>query len=138
MFAIIETNGASHIAIHVPHDGADKTLPALAAMLENNAVFIRKSWPELSVAKPNMSIILGDKFSAEDTETAELVISANGGVIGDDFVIASPDVFVSNKKAIDRKDAEISRLNKELSHTKAQLDMLRETVAAVGRDSDQD
>ena len=138
MFAIIETNGASHIAIHVPHDGADKTLPALAAMLENNAVFIRKSWRELSVAKPNMSIILGDEFSAEDTETAELVISANGGVIGDDFVIASPDVFVSNKKAIDRKDAEISRLNKELSHTKAQLDMLRETVAAVGRDSDQD
>ncbi|MFM1799063.1 MAG: hypothetical protein RLZZ117_1341, partial [Cyanobacteriota bacterium] len=34
MFALIETNGATHIAIHIPHDGADKSIPALVGMLE--------------------------------------------------------------------------------------------------------
>ena len=37
MFAVIETNGATHIAINIPMEGADRSLPALAAMLENEA-----------------------------------------------------------------------------------------------------
>lgn len=44
MFAVIETNGATHIAIHVPHQGAEKSLPALARMLEENATFIRTGY----------------------------------------------------------------------------------------------
>jgi len=44
MFAQIQTNGATHIIIHIPHEGSEKSLPQLAAMLEQNAVFIQDGY----------------------------------------------------------------------------------------------
>lgn len=100
MFALIETNGATHIAIHVPHQGAEKTLPALAAMLEQNATFICKGWRELSTRKPTMSIVLGDRIKVEDSEEGELIVAESGAVIGDDFEHATPELFLANKKQL--------------------------------------
>ncbi|AZS78774.1 hypothetical protein ELS24_10155 [Achromobacter spanius] len=122
MFAVIETKNATHIAIHIPHEGSDKSLPALAAMLENNATFINKGWREIGVVKPEMSIILGDKFDAESDDAGELLIKASSAVVSDDFVIAAPEVFVSNKKAIAKKQEEIDRLRSELQSVKYQLE----------------
>lgn len=122
MFAVIETNNASHIAIHIPKEGADKSLPALAAMLEHNTTFINKGWREISVVKPNMHIILGDKFDTESDDAGELLIQACADVVSDDFVIATPEVFVSNKTAIAKKQEEIDRLRSELQSVKFQLD----------------
>lgn len=122
MFAIIETNGANHIAIHIPNEGADKSLPALAAMLEHNATFINKGWREIGVVTPKMSIILGDKFETESDDAGELLIKASDDVISEDFVIATPEAFISNKKAIAEKQKEIDRLRSELQSVKYQLD----------------
>lgn len=122
MFALIETKGATHIAIHIPKDGADKSLPAIAAMLENNSTFINQGWRELSIAKPSMSIVLGDKHETGSDETGELVIRASNDVISDDFVIAAPEVFISNKKAMEKKSAEVDRLRQELQSVRYQLD----------------
>ncbi|PJM66447.1 hypothetical protein [Achromobacter ruhlandii] len=122
MFAIIETNGANHIAIHIPNEGADKSLPALAAMLEHNATFINKGWREIGVVTPKMSIILGDKFETESDDAGELLIKASADVISEDFVIATPEAFISNKKAIAEKQKEIDRLRSELQSVKYQLD----------------
>lgn len=130
MFAIIETNNATHIAIHVPHDGADKTLPALAAMLESNAVFIRKGWQEVATVKPVMGITLGDTFIAE-ADGQEILIAESSAVIGHDFTIASPEVFASNAKAIKAKSDEITRLRNELTFAKDELARLREKVEAL-------
>ena len=137
MFALIETNGATHIAIHVPHQGADKTLPALTAMLEQNATFIAKSWRELSTKKPSMSIVLGDRIKVEDSEEGELIVAESGAVIGEDFMIATPEVFVSNAKTLaklrnndEKAQTEIRFLKQELESLKARLAELSEANAA--------
>jgi len=130
MFAVIETNGANHIAIHIPHEGADKSLPALAAMLEHNATFINKGWREIGVVTPKMSIVLGDKFETESDDAGELLIKANGAVVNDDFVVATPEVFVSNKKAIAEKQKEIDRLRSDLQNVKYQLDAANAQLSA--------
>ena len=128
MFAVIETNGATHIAINIPKEGADRSLPALAAMLENNATFIRQNWRDIETVKPRMGITLGNTYEVKDSDAAELVIQANLETIDESFVIASPEVFVSNKAALAKKDAEIDRIRKELDFTKQQLSAAKERI----------
>ncbi len=132
MFALIEIQGATHVAIHVPNLGSDKTLPALAGMLEHNAVFIKQGYNTLETCKPKMSIILGDQYFIEGRE-AELavVIPESGCILGEDFVLESPEVKISKQKAIDRRDAEIKRLRTELEHTKQQLQDLQDKINAA-------
>jgi hypothetical protein len=130
MFAIIETNGATQIAIYVPHDGADRTLPALARMLEQNATFIRAGYQEMAIVKPAMSIVLGSTHKLQHSDD-ELAIAESGIVLGDDFVNASPEVFVSNAAARKKADAEQQRLRTELSFTKDELTRLRAQLAEL-------
>ena len=130
MFAIIETNGASQIVIHVPHDGADRTLPALARMLEQNATFVQTSYSSMTIVKPAMSITLGSSFTIKNCDE-ELAIAESGVVLGDDFVNATPDVFISNAVARKKADAEQQRLRTELSFTKDELNRLRAQIAEL-------
>jgi hypothetical protein len=132
MFALIETNNATHIAIHIPSLGADKTLPAIAGMLEHNAVFIQKGYGTLERCKPNMSIILGNKYSIENRD-AELavVVPKNDFILGEDFVLESPEVRISNAKAIKERESEINRLRTELAHYKQQLQDLQDRINAA-------
>jgi hypothetical protein len=128
MFAVIETNGATHIAINIPMEGADRSLPALAAMLENNATFLRYNWRDIETVKPHMEITLGNTYKVKNSDVAEIVIQANLETIDESFVIASPEVFVSNKAAMEKKDAEIDRIRKELNCIKQQLSDARERI----------
>jgi hypothetical protein len=130
MFAIIDTKGATHIAIHIPKEGCDKSLPAIARMLESNAVFISKGWREMSVVTPVMSIALGDKFTI-DNDTEAMTIAAATEVIDEGFEESTPEVLVSNRAAMAKKDAEIKRLQTELSGTKAMLDQTNERIRAL-------
>jgi hypothetical protein len=129
MFALIETKGATHIAINIPHDGADKTIPALVGMLENNAVFVSKGYRALETRVPEMSIQLGDRIVMDNSEE-ELAIQIPGStsVLDDSFAKETPEVLISNRKAIERKDKEIERLATELAHVKQQLGDLRERI----------
>ncbi len=126
MFALIETNQATHIAIHVPHDGADKSLPALAAMLEQNAVFVRNGYQTLEVVNPNMTIHLKDtiELSGRESELA-IVVPASKQILGDDFVMATPETYVSNKKTLEQRDGTISKLTSEVAFLKASLERLQ-------------
>ena len=130
MFAIIETKGATHIAIHIPHAGAEKTLPAIAAMLENNAVFIRNNYSSLETVKPEMAITLGNAYTSDNSEN-EIVVSQSAAVIGDDFVAATPDVFVSNAKGLKKAHDENTRLRTELSYVKQEMDSLKARLASL-------
>lgn len=134
MFALIETNGATHIAIHIPKDGADKSLPALAAMLEGNATFINNGWRNTEIVRPKMSITLGDTHTFDSDETGELTIAASSEVIGEDFVIAVPEVLISNRKAIEKKSAEIDRLRQELQNVRYQLDAANSRLTELTTD----
>ena len=130
MFALIETKGATHIAIHVPTEGSHASLPALAKMLEGNAIFINKSWREINVVTPEMSIVLGEKFVI-DGDTEALVVAPSKYVIGDEFVTSTPEVLTSNRAAMAKKEAEIKRLQTELSGTKAMLEQANAQVRAL-------
>jgi hypothetical protein len=130
MFVTIETNGASHIAIHIPHEGSDKSLPAIARMLEHNAVFISKGWSESKTIKPSMAITLGDKFETGDSEN-EILIAESGAVISEEFVAATPEVFTSNAKAIKREKDENSRLRNENTFLKQELEALKAKLSEL-------
>lgn len=136
MFALIETKGATHIAIYVPHDSAAGSLPVLARMLEQNAKFVKIGWREIDMTTPEMSIILGDKYTVKDSEGVELMVAASSEVIGEDFTLATPAAFISNKKMIAKKDEEISRLRKELEFKGVELSELKERIAALSETED--
>lgn len=125
MFVSIDTKGANHIVIHIPHEGADKSLPAIARMLEQNAVFIQKSWNIASLVKPEMSIVLGDKFEMDKDGDEQIVVKESTAVLPADFVAATPDVFVSNAKAAKKATEDSQRLRTEVSHLKDQIESLK-------------
>lgn len=131
MFALIETKGATHIAIYVPHEKAAESLPAIARMLEENAKFVKIGWREIDMAVPEMSIILGDKYTIKDSEGVELLITASPEVIGYEFEIATPQAFIDNKKALAKKEEEISRLRKEVDYKNSELNTLKERIEAL-------
>jgi hypothetical protein len=127
MFALIETKGATHIAINIPLEGADKTIPALVGMLENNAVFINRGYSTLETIKPVMSIQLGDKISIEKDDSELVIVTPRcASVLDDSFVNETPEVKISHKKGVERKEQEICRLRTELAHTKQQLQDLQD------------
>ncbi|TXK26526.1 hypothetical protein FVQ98_14210 [Ottowia sp. GY511] len=112
MFAVIDTKGANRIVINIPQEGAEKSLPALARMLESNAIFIQQSWRELTLQKPEMSIVLGNEYRTDGEDV--LAIQSESAVISDDFVNATPAVLVSNKATMDRQEAELKKARAEL------------------------
>lgn len=124
MFATIQTNSATHILIHIPHFGSEKSLPALAAMLEKNATFIRAGYSNTEIVKPTMGIVLGDSHCVEYGEE-EMIVTTSSEVLSEDFVIAAPDVFISNAKAMKKKDDEISKNRNEITYLKQQLESLK-------------
>lgn len=133
MFATIKTNGATTIAIYIPHEGADKSLPMLAAMLEQNALFISEGYQELTTVKPAMGIQLGDEFRVENygVEAMALAVPPSEAVLSEGFVPASPSVFANAAKGIKAKDEELQRVRTELSFVKSELQRAREQIEAL-------
>lgn len=132
MFAYIETNGASHIIIHIPHEGADKSLPALAQMLEKNALFVQGGYRDFDIKTPTMGVVLGNKFKATygDTEL-EIQTPAESVVLSEGFQIASPAVVISNAKALEKSRSECSQLRTEVEYLKKSLERAQEQVKAL-------
>lgn len=136
MFAVIETNGATHIVIHVPADRAAQSLPALALMLERNATFINKGWRSLDIVTPTMSITLGNKFESDQPEIPHLIIHDGSEIIDETFYAASPERMISQKAAIEKKDSENAKIRKELEFTKQQLANAHERIKELLDESD--
>ena len=133
MFATIETNGAHTIVVAIPHEGADKSLPALATMLEQNAVFIASAgWKENVLCKPKMTIHLGTAYEFESRDETILVAHANpDAVISDEWQAATPDVFVSNRKKVESYEARVKQLSDEITLLKLQLEQAKAVLKAV-------
>ena len=129
MFALIQTNQATHIAIHIPHDGADKSLPALAAMLEQNAVFIRSNYSETIKVEPSMTIHLKDTIEIPGREiNVAIVVPASKRTLSDDFVLATSEAYISNKKTLEQSQEKVSKLTSEVAFLKASLERLQATL----------
>lgn len=131
MFATIETKGATHIIIHIPHDGAEKSLPALARMLEQNAKFITIGYQQAELTTPVMGVTLGNSFSVEGYNHDPLVVANSDAVLGDDFVNATPQVLTSNAVRAKKAAEEESRLRAEITYIKGELEKARGQIAAL-------
>ena len=131
MFVSIDTKGANHIVIHIPHEGAEKSLPAIARMLEQNAVFIQKGWDTASLCKPEMSIVLGDKFELDRDGEEPIIVKESSAVLPPDFVQATPEVFTSNAKARQQAADESQRLRAEVTHLTNQIAALKSQLAEL-------
>lgn len=127
MFALIETNGATHIAIHVPRDAAAASLPVLAAMLEQNATFICQGYSDGGIVAPKMSIQLGDVYHHE-TSAVDFRIEPAGraDIIDDAFTLATPDVLTSNARQLKQEQDRYHRLYTEHQALKSRFDALQE------------
>ena len=116
MFALIKTNGATEIAIHIPgDDNCSTSLKQLALMLENNATFYENSYYGFKVIEPEMSIVLGDQLQIQgpsgNGECA--LVPAGFDALDESFEIATPEVQVSYAKAKKAFEDTIKRLRNE-------------------------
>lgn len=144
MFALIKTNGATGIAIHVPSDDHCATsLKQLALMLENNATFFQDNWSEFKLIEPEMSIVLGDQIKPQThVENGEVfVVPAGFDFLNESFEIATTEVHVSyaNAKKIfkdaikglhnekELKDLEIQRLEQRVQQLEQRIEELSES-----------
>lgn len=137
MFATIKTNGATSIIIHIPHDGADKSLPALARMLEQNAVFIREGYQELTTVNPEMTITLGSEVQVSNSDTVIAVVES-GHVLDETFINATPEVFASNAKAQKKAQEDWHRLYREKQVLQDQLEALKQKIADLEKETSED
>ena len=128
MFAVIDVKQATHIVIHIPLEGADKSLPALCGLFERNAVFIQEGYQEINVVKPEISVKLGDVYKHKNADFAIEIIPNSQMVSDENFVLASPEVFVSNTEFVKKSRERESKLNTEISYLKQQLAYAQERV----------
>jgi len=104
-------------------------LPALAAMLEQNAVFIRSDYSQTIKVEPKMTIHLKDtvEISGREIEVA-IVVPASRQTLSDDFVLATSEAYISNKKTFEQSQEKISKLTSEVAFLKASLERLQATL----------
>jgi hypothetical protein len=133
MFAEIKTNGAHTIVIAIPHEGADKTLPALARMLESNAVFLSSpNWRDNNIVQPDMTIHLGESYELESKDEKILVqFQDRTAVLSSEWQAATPDVFVSNRKAIERLEQRLKERDDQVQLLQLQLKQANEKLQAM-------
>jgi hypothetical protein len=136
MFAQIKTNGAHTIVIAIPHEGADKTLPALAAMFENNAVFLASpNWRQNEIIKAEMTIHLGEGFKFESKDDVILVRHQDrNAILSEEWQTATPDVFTSNHKAIEKLEQRLKEQADQMQLLKLQLNQANAKLQAMQAD----
>jgi hypothetical protein len=76
-----------------------------------------------------MTIHLKDtiELSGRESELA-IVVPASKRTLSDDFVIATAETYVSNKKTLEQRDETIRKLTSEVAFLKASLERLQATL----------
>ena len=126
MFAKIDLKGAQAIAICIPADASASAMPALIRMFEDNAVFIANSYADKQIVKPEITFFCFDELEiARNEDTIKIQTKDPASVPGDEWQLATPDVFVSNKKKVIALEEYISRCKTEIAFLKQQLEATR-------------
>lgn len=126
MFAKIDLKNAQTIAICIPPDAAATAMPALIRMFEENAVFIANSYADRQIIKPEITFHCFNELETDrNGDTIKIQTKEPGNVPGDDWQLATPDVFVSNKKRITALEEQISQYRTEIAFLRQQLEAAR-------------
>jgi hypothetical protein len=125
MLVIVDTNHATHIAINVPAEEAEKALPALVNLFERNAAFYNVGYSILEEVEPKITVQLGNKYQVE-RGGLEIVVQTDevSSFLTDDFVALTPSIFLNYKKTLEEKEKELSRLRNKVKVLEEDLDNL--------------
>jgi len=125
MFAKIDLKNAQTIAICIPPEAASTAMPALIRMFEENAVFIANPYADKQIVKPEITFHCFNELEIDrngDTIMIGTKEPGNVAVPGDDWQLATPDVFVSNKKRVAALEEQIGQYRTEIAFLKQQLE----------------
>ena len=133
MFALIKTNGADQIAIHIPgDDNCSTSLKKLALMLENNAKFFKNGWGEFEQIQPEMTIsFIKVEIESRKEDGEAFVLPAGSDVLGESFEIATSEVQVSYAKAKKAFENSIKRLRHEKESKDLEIQQLKQCIEAL-------
>lgn len=131
MFMTIDTKQATHIFIEVPVESAAVALPTLVRLFESSAMFVRKSWRDASILKPEVTISLGD----EVIDDGELVLKVHSGghPISEGFDVPTPQVSAGFAKVVADLNEQLLRARQEVAYLKGQLQEKDEKILGLGR-----
>lgn len=118
MFLKVEVQEATEIYIAIPHESAASSLPAIAAMFEKNAVFVKNvRWQDkYEIVKPKMVISLGDAAITTE-EHGTLMIAPSPNVVTEaSFQVATPEVLISTAEVLKKHKEKIESIDKDLRH----------------------
>lgn len=122
MFAKIELKTAQTIVICIPPEVAATAMPAVIRMFEENAVFIANPYSNQLIVTPEITFHCFNELEIErNGTTIKIQTKDSGNVPGDEWQLATPDVFVSNKKKVTGLEEQISQYKTEIAFLKQQL-----------------
>jgi hypothetical protein len=121
MLAVIDLNNATHLIINIPLEGSDKSLPALARMLENNCVAVQEGWNSTEIVQPSTTIQLGNNWSSTRNTDIVMTIGAAPDVLTEDMIPYSPEIYVSMKDKVANLEKRLSEANEKLTYKEAAL-----------------
>ncbi len=131
MLMIIDLNGATHLAINVPSKDSATMLPSLVSLCENNLTAVEVGWNESKIVKPKITVELTSVFQTSRNETEIVIKTEESIAVSEDFTALTPEVFISAKEALARKETEVTRLRRELDALKLENEGLREDVESL-------
>lgn len=138
MYMKIKANGANTIFIHIPGDKAAESLPALAAMFEQNAKFVDLGWSGIKQVTPEISIHLGNSITVEHQDADVMMIEPSDAIL-DGFLPGTAELFASfgrreaeHKRRINLKEAEITELNAKITRLTAEIERMEESDLDCG------
>jgi len=84
-----------------------------------------------------MTIHLKDtvEIPGREIEVA-IVVPASRQTLSEDFVLATSDAYISNKKTLEQRDEKISKLTNENVFLKASLERLQTTLDELNKEAD--
>ena len=131
MFALINTQEATEIAIYIPSDdNCSESLKQLTLMLENNATFYKSGYQSFEILNPQMSVILGDKHEfSSGFESIEVAVASSDHVLDPHFSIDTAQEKASYDKAKSLFAQKNERLKKEIACLKLLIEQLEEEGA---------
>jgi len=121
MLAVIDLKNATHLIINIPLEGSDKSLPALARMLENNCVAVQEGWSSAEIVQPSTTIQLGNNWSSTRNSGIVMTVGTSPDVLTEDMIPYSPEIYVSMKDKVANLEKRLSEANEKITYKEAAL-----------------
>lgn len=114
----------------MPAEDCEKSLPAIVRMFENNAVFMENTYYSKKLIEPTINVRLSDCYKLESSgdQVVEVRSKPTSPVMHDEMMPFTPQLFLSNKEALEKYQKQLSDKNAEVQVLKSQLQSHADTI----------